>query len=63
MRGPTSPVRVRFTPDQPHLHVYGKLGDLYGRKRVFLVSILVFLAGSADCGLPQTMTQLIAGPR
>ncbi|GAA1720586.1 MFS transporter [Nonomuraea bangladeshensis] len=40
--------------------VHGKLGDLYGRKRVFLVSILVFLAGSAACGLAQTMTQLIA---
>ncbi|WP_214410159.1 MFS transporter [Sphaerisporangium fuscum] len=40
--------------------VYGKLGDLFGRKRVFLISILVFLAGSAACGLAQTMTQLIA---
>ncbi|MGW0072310.1 MFS transporter, partial [Streptosporangium sandarakinum] len=40
--------------------VYGKLGDLYGRKRIFLISILVFLAGSAACGLAQTMTQLIA---
>ncbi|YCK38329.1 MFS transporter [Actinomadura sp. ATCC 39365] len=39
--------------------VYGKLGDLYGRKRVFLVSILVFLAGSVACGLARTMTQLI----
>ncbi|MGW4403715.1 MFS transporter [Nonomuraea sp. NPDC004702] len=39
--------------------VYGKLGDLYGRKRVFLVSILVFLAGSVACGLAHTMTQLI----
>ncbi|MED7931261.1 MFS transporter [Nonomuraea sp. LP-02] len=40
--------------------VHGKLGDLYGRKRVLLISILVFLAGSAACGLAQTMTQLIA---
>ncbi|MFF4197089.1 MFS transporter [Nonomuraea sp. NPDC001831] len=39
--------------------VHGKLGDLYGRKRVFLVSVLVFLAGSVACGLAQTMTQLI----
>ncbi|WP_431902588.1 MFS transporter [Nonomuraea sp. bgisy101] len=40
--------------------VYGKLGDLFGRKRIFLISILVFLAGSAACGLASTMSQLIA---
>ncbi|MFJ9852849.1 MDR family MFS transporter [Streptomyces sp. NPDC101150] len=40
--------------------VYGKLGDLFGRKRVFMAAILMFLAGSALCGLAQTMGQLIA---
>nr|ATU31811.1 MFS transporter [Streptomyces sp. KCB13F003] len=40
--------------------VYGKLGDLFGRKRVFLASLIVFLLGSALCGLAQTMGQLIA---
>ncbi|TJZ52147.1 MFS transporter [Streptomyces piniterrae] len=40
--------------------VYGKLGDLFGRKRVFMASIIVFLAGSALCGIAQTMPQLIA---
>ena len=30
--------------------VYGKLGDLYGRKRVFQASIVIFLIGSALCG-------------
>jgi EmrB/QacA subfamily drug resistance transporter len=40
--------------------LYGKLGDLYGRKGVFQFSIVVFLAGSALCGLAHDMTQLIA---
>ncbi|MFL5605024.1 MAG: MDR family MFS transporter, partial [Gemmatimonadaceae bacterium] len=39
--------------------VYGKLGDLYGRKAVLQAAILLFLAGSALCGLSQNMTQLI----
>jgi EmrB/QacA subfamily drug resistance transporter len=39
--------------------LYGKLGDLYGRKRVLQTSILLFLAGSALCGLSRSMTQLI----
>ena len=40
--------------------VYGKLGDLVGRKNLFLVAIGLFLAGSALCGTAGTMTQLIA---
>jgi len=40
--------------------LYGKLSDLYGRRRLFLVAITVFLAGSALCGLSQSMGQLIA---
>ena len=39
--------------------LYGKLSDLYGRKRAFVVSIVVFLIGSALCGLAQGMTELI----
>ncbi|HEX5742106.1 MAG TPA: MDR family MFS transporter [Pilimelia sp.] len=31
--------------------VWGKLGDLYGRKRVFLTAIVIFLVGSALCGV------------
>ncbi len=37
----------------------GKLGDLIGRRPVFLGSVIIFLAGSALAGLAQTMTQLI----
>jgi EmrB/QacA subfamily drug resistance transporter len=39
--------------------LYGKLGDLYGRKGVMQSAIVVFLAGSALCGSSQDMTQLI----
>ena len=39
--------------------VYGKLGDLVGRKNLFLVAIALFLIGSALCGTGNTMTQLI----
>ena len=40
--------------------VYGKLGDLVGRKNLFLVAIGLFLIGSALCGTATDMTQLIA---
>jgi EmrB/QacA subfamily drug resistance transporter len=40
--------------------VYGKLSDLYGRRRMFVVSISIFLSGSALCGLAGSMGQLIA---
>jgi EmrB/QacA subfamily drug resistance transporter len=40
--------------------LYGKLGDLYGRKRVLQVALVLFLVGSALCGLAQTMPELIA---
>ncbi len=39
--------------------LYGKLGDLYGRKKLFMASVVIFLAGSALSGLAQSMTQLI----
>ncbi|MFD0540284.1 MFS transporter [Actinomadura luteofluorescens] len=39
--------------------LWGKLGDQYGRKRLFQASIVIFLIGSALCGLAQDMTQLI----
>lgn len=39
--------------------IYGKLGDLYGRKKIFQIAIVIFLAGSALCGLADSMNQLI----
>jgi EmrB/QacA subfamily drug resistance transporter len=39
--------------------LYGKLGDLFGRKLIFQVAIVIFLIGSALCGLAQNMNELI----
>ena len=39
--------------------IYGKLGDLYGRKIVLQTAIVIFLIGSALCGLAQSMVELI----
>jgi EmrB/QacA subfamily drug resistance transporter len=39
--------------------LYGKLGDLYGRKGVLQTAIVIFLVGSALCGISQNMTELI----
>ncbi|WP_416971905.1 DHA2 family efflux MFS transporter permease subunit [Streptomyces sp. 4F14] len=40
--------------------LWGKLGDQYGRKRLFQTAIVLFLIGSALCGTAQNMPQLIA---
>src|SRR5215467_2791706 len=39
--------------------LYGKFGDLHGRKVVLQVAIVIFLVGSALCGLAQNMLQLV----
>ena len=38
---------------------YGKLGDMYGRKKLFIFAIVVFLVGSALSGLSSSMAELI----
>jgi EmrB/QacA subfamily drug resistance transporter len=40
--------------------LWGKAGDLYGRKRVFQLAIVIFLVGSVLCGAAQNMYELIA---
>ncbi len=39
--------------------IYGKLSDLFGRKPIFLIGVVIFLLGSAASGASQTMNQLI----
>lgn len=41
------------------LPIAGKLSDLYGRKRFFLLGLFVFLLGSTLCGLADSVSQLI----
>ncbi|WP_238884017.1 MDR family MFS transporter [Clostridium sp. YIM B02551] len=40
--------------------IYGKLSDLYGRKNMLTIGIIIFLVGSSLCGLSQSMYMLIA---
>ncbi|MFC8616854.1 MDR family MFS transporter [Micromonospora purpureochromogenes] len=40
--------------------IWGKLGDLYGRKAVFLTSVVIFLVGSALCGMAGS--DMLGGP-
>ena len=39
--------------------IYGRLADIYGRRRVLLIAIAVFLTGAVSCSLARTMPQLI----
>jgi EmrB/QacA subfamily drug resistance transporter len=40
--------------------IYGKLSDIFGRKPIFLVGVVLFLSGSALCGMAWDMNTLIA---
>lgn len=39
--------------------IYGKLGDLYGRKRMLIIAVLVFLGGSLLCGISSNFAILV----
>ena len=39
--------------------IFGKLSDIYGRRRIYLLAVVIFMIGSALCGQAQTMPQLI----
>ena len=41
--------------------IYGRLSDIYGRRRFFVTGILLFMAGTVIAGLSETMTQVIVG--
>ncbi len=39
--------------------IYGKISDLFGRKKIFQSAIVIFLIGSVLCGISQTMNELV----
>ncbi len=39
--------------------LYGKISDMFGRKKIFQIAIIIFLIGSVLCGVAQSMNQLI----
>lgn len=39
--------------------LYGKISDMFGRKKIFQIAIIIFLVGSVLCGAAQSMNQLI----
>lgn len=47
---------VTATPSGP---IYGKLSDIFGRRPIFLIGVVIFLVGSLLCGLSQEMWQFI----
>lgn len=52
-----SAYQLTFTTATP---IFGRLADLYGRKRVYLLGITLFMLGSALAGASRSMEQLVA---
>jgi EmrB/QacA subfamily drug resistance transporter len=53
-------VTAYFVGQVASLPLMGKLGDLYGRKRLFYVALIVFTVGSMLCGVARSIDQLLA---
>jgi MFS family permease len=52
-------VTAYFVGQVASLPLMGKLGDLYGRKRLFYVAVIVFTVGSMLCGVARSIDQLL----
>src|SRR5919106_2613767 len=53
-------ITAYFLAQVASLPLMGKLGDLYGRRRLFFVALGLFTAGSMLCGVSQSINQLLA---
>jgi EmrB/QacA subfamily drug resistance transporter len=51
-------VSAYMVAEMAGMPIFGKLSDMYGRKRFFVFGLIVFMAGSALCGTAETITQL-----
>ncbi|WML58039.1 MDR family MFS transporter [Neobacillus sp. PS2-9] len=51
-------VSAYMVAEMAGMPIFGKLSDMYGRKRFFIFGLILFMAGSALCGTAETITQL-----
>ncbi|PGV47019.1 MDR family MFS transporter [Bacillus sp. AFS037270] len=51
-------VSAYMVAEMAGMPIFGKLSDMYGRKRFFVFGLILFMIGSALCGTAETITQL-----
>lgn len=51
-------VSAYMVAEMAGMPIFGKLSDMYGRKRFFIFGLILFMAGSAFCGTAENITQL-----
>ncbi|MFK9094392.1 MDR family MFS transporter [Bacillus salipaludis] len=51
-------VSAYMVAEMAGMPIFGKLSDMYGRKRFFIFGLILFMAGSVLCGTAETITQL-----
>ncbi|MDR4945024.1 MDR family MFS transporter [Neobacillus cucumis] len=51
-------VSAYMVAEMAGMPIFGKLSDMYGRKRFFVFGLILFMVGSALCGTAETITQL-----